>query len=274
MAQSHPFRLDKTGAALNIVGNNLAKTSRVIDIIVQIVFIALYSYSIYAYRNYGVLLGVNIFLLAISLVYFIFHVIAISAKNKKFKKVVKNKIKKSIVYTKLIIKMFTIGLSIYEVTKVAYTDLKLIMLIVAVVLFFVQIIFEAIKLLIEKYTKIIWQGIQMDYEELKNSTAYKTITKVVDTCQNPVAVLVESVNKPLKAVLKRTEKIENQPQALEHEAEPNKTQRKIYQKADELEEIREQKKQINEQKKTSRIIDAVEQFKNTVKKVINKGDEK
>ncbi len=251
MQNSHPFKLDKTLASCNIVIDSLKRLCYGIDIAVQILFMALYSYSIYTNLNNVILLIINAVLLGVSFIYFIVHLI-LSSKGRAKK--VKAKIRQVIKYVKLGIRVFAIGLAIYELLGASYTDIKLITTLFTAVGFLIQCIFEILKHLTERYIDIIVTGVKMDVDEFMDSPLIAGVSKMVDTVKNPKSVLLETINGKFK-----------EPEPVS-ETPPTKLQNKIYDKAEELNQKRQEKKSL-------RIENALNEFKTNIKNFFDKNNE-
>ncbi len=188
-----------TISAIELVKQHLQKLCRMIDVIVNVIFILLYVYSIYSNLDHPILLRINIALFSISLVFFVLHAIGFHSKSKAYATVVNRHIGRAVRYLKMMIKLFTLGLSAYELMHVSYSDLSLIFLIVTSVAFLGQIAFEILRRLAEMYFDILKSGIEMDIREIKESEATKTILKAADVIQNPKASIAEAITRSLKS---------------------------------------------------------------------------
>ncbi len=201
MAKTHPYYPDHTLAAFDMVLSHIKKLCRAIDVAVSTFFIFLYIYSIFTNLENPILLAINSILLVVSLSFFVLHAIGFTNKSKAYDRVVNHHIGRAVRYFKMLLKLFTLGLSAYELCAVHYSDLKLIFLIVAAVAFLAQILFEILRFLAERYFTILKTGISMDVDELKASPAVKTIEKIVDTAKNPTASIAEAITKTIRTRL-------------------------------------------------------------------------
>ena len=182
---------EKTRAVGNKIINDMRKTSFVISIISQILFIAFYIYSI-IFQN-GIW-QVKTALLILATAYFIFY-IAISQKGKSGKKT-KKLVKMIYRYMKYVMNIVTIGMSIFSLCSDWSNSLLWDAVFVAIncLTLLIQIIVEVVRKVGESYIILLQEAIQEDA---------KPFIKIYETVTNPVAAAVDLINKPMSALARK-----------------------------------------------------------------------
>ena len=165
-----------TVKALYKIKEEFSLLSRLADYILQIIFIGYYCYSIYANLENTVLLIINIVLLVFALVYFIYTMFKEKILNKKTKRTISRFYR----YSKLLIRVFTVGLSVYTVMKFKHSDLQVIITALTVISWAIQVLIEVVRFLIDRYVDMIMEGIALDKKYIDdNGGLFKFAGKTV-----------------------------------------------------------------------------------------------
>lgn len=139
--------------------------SKIADYLLQIIFIGYYSYSIAINLDNNILLIINIILLSLSLVYFLYAII----RDKMFCRKTKRTINRFYRYSKLFIRVFTIGFSVYTIMNHKHSDLQVLITIFTVISFIIQVMIEAIRFLIDRYVDMLMDGIAKDKKYIEEN---------------------------------------------------------------------------------------------------------
>lgn len=243
---------------------------KVVDFIVQIIFLGFYAYSIYSNLNNTLLLTIYIVLLSVSLAYFIFYIVTLNNKSKIFKRKIKYKVKKSVKYTKLLTSAITLGLAVYELANYETSDFTKILTIVSGISFGIQILIEFATMFINKYIDLFTESVKMDYEEselIKNTV--KTISKAKDIKDNPLGELLAAVDIIPEKLSNKRNNVEIE---IEEKLTPEqiKTREKIEKYKEPIVEAIEQKKELEAQKRQEKIEKEKKELKNHLKSIFSK----
>ena len=264
------FMPDKTFASIDLVLSDIKRLCRFLDVFVNLLFIFLYVYAIIGNLEHPILLSINILLLVISLAYFVLHAVTFWVSGNRYERIVNHHVGRAVRYFKIAVKLFTLGLSLYELLRIEYTDLKLCIFAVTAAAFFMQVIFEIGRFLFEKYVAVIKAGIMMDIEEFKASSAGKTILKVADGVKNPRAFLAEELSSSIQRIrLGKAAEAEEVPTPKKL----SKTARKIEARALRLQDEKAQKAQEEARESKARTENAFALLKENVTALF-KGDKK
>lgn len=263
---SYMIKPDKTFASFDLVISDIRRLCRFLDIFVNVLFLLLYVHAIITSIDRPILFTVNIVLLVISLAYFIAHAFTFKGSNGRYEKIVNLHVARGVRYFKILVKLFTLGLSLYELLYVSYSDLQLIILAVTAVAFLLQVIFEIGRFLFEGYFAIIKTGIMMDLEELQATTAYKAVMKIADGVQNPKAFFAEGINNRIEAL--RSGKNENAD--AEEEKKKPRLERKIESHAERLTEAERERAAADSAAKEARAAAAVSALKESLKGIFKR----
>ena len=215
-------------------------------IVVQFIFFAFYGYSIYNNINkltfliiYASLLGLS----AISFINFLITYNNSSKANKHFKRFLR--------VLKYLANGTMLVISAYEIIKFSGSNLSKIILIASALSLFVQVIFEFIRIFIEKYTELFIVSAQMDLQFVTN------LMKIKEVKGN----LLELIEDPLEAIANKHER---------KEQKPSKTEEYVNRLADEFDAKHKEKakehhqKRVDEQKKE--IVEHIHTIKNFFKR--------
>lgn len=242
---------------------------KIVDFIVQIIFLGLYSYSIYKNINNVLLLIIYSVLLVVSIAYFIFYIITLNNTSRIFKKKIKYKVKKSVKYIKLMISATTLGIAVYEIINFEVSDFTKILTITSAISFGVQILIELVTMFVNKYIDLFTESIKMDYEDsdlIKNSV--KAITKAKDIKDNPIGELLSIVDIIPEKLANKQNKESNNEEVIDEEK--NKTREKIEKYKKPLIEAQLEQKKLDEIKKKERIENEKRELKEHIKSIFSK----
>ena len=183
------FTTKHTMASIDIIKSQLSKLLKWLSIIVSIIFAAYYAFLIYINLDSVFYIVAYSVLLAASLAAFICEIL-LNRPNKydsKLVKKIKTKHKKTatlvINIVKYCAKLFTIGLALYEIIKYDHSELEIISLIGSTLFLGIQIIFEFVVHIVNKYIDYIRLGVELDMNEsgiLQMAGYKKTLSKVAD----------------------------------------------------------------------------------------------
>lgn len=132
--------------------------SRIADYVLQVIFIGYYIYSIHISEKNTVLLVINIVLLALAIIYFIYGLF----KDKLSCRKTKRTISRFYRYSKLLIRVFTVVFSVYSLSKYKQSDLQVIVTALTLISWAIQVLIEVFRFLIDRYVDMIMDGIAKD----------------------------------------------------------------------------------------------------------------
>lgn len=132
--------------------------SRIADYVLQVIFIGYYIYSIHISEKNTILLVINIVLLALAIIYFLYGLF----KDKLSCRKTKRTISRFYRYSKLLIRVFTVGFSVYSVLKYKQSDLQVIVTALTLISWAIQVLIEVFRFLIDRYVDMIMDGIAKD----------------------------------------------------------------------------------------------------------------
>lgn len=238
--------LDYTKAAFRQTVKEFKIVDYIRNVLTQIVYIGYLTYSVIAKSG---ILPVNIFLLSLSAVYFVFF-LAVTKCGKETDptlKKVKNGGKTVFVWIKRIVRIFTLGVTVYGVCETVgnVNPFTIIFTSLMIVSWIMQILFEVlIKLLTAKISLII-DGMEADVDSITKPF------KGVGNFFKKVSGQEVEEKEPTKNQVFLKEKIEEHKASLKEKllkAKEEKRQRKL----DEKEEKRKAALQKKEEKKTQK----------------------
>lgn len=166
--------IDYTKEAFKKIANDFYKLKFVVDITAQVAYIAYLIYALIAPT--GNLIA-NIVLLSLSVAYFIFFLIISTGNIDKAKKRARKLAKKIFKRSKLAVKAFTLGISVYALfsTAKALKPFALIVTVFMLVVWVLQVIFDIVFYIIETRIGLLVAGVEADLE---------VVTKPVKTVGN------------------------------------------------------------------------------------------
>ncbi len=263
---SHPFQIDKTMAALNKIVVDVKNLRTLGNIILPLIMITYYIISIFSITQDTTFIILKSVALGLVVTNFLFDIIVFSKAKKN--KAVKKIFKRSITYLKILLRIVTVGFTIYELVTTSATDLQIISIIITLITIAIQILIEAITLYIESYMQYVNMGFEMDREEIANSW----LGKAIDKASHPKTTLMELLDIPLATLAQKSGAIE------EHSDETSATESKhvakmrkwICAEAGKMEEKRKEKKltkqEQNKAKREEKLQDRKARYEKAVEK--------
>lgn len=208
-------------------------------VIVQSIFIILYSYSIYVNLDKTIFLITYSILFLLSLISFILFFI--NHKNKVF-----NRVKNNLKY---IVNIVMLAVNIVEMVKFNIDDFNKILIIISAISLLVQIIVELIKIFAEKYINDFNNALKKDLEPLNILNIKRirsNLLKLVDTPLEKIAELKTGKKKELSKdeikLIKHKKRYKSRKRKLKEQEIFKKIEKK--EKLKNQEEIRVQKEII------------------------------
>lgn len=208
-------------------------------VIVQSIFIILYSYSIYVNLDKTIFLITYSILFLLSLISFILFFI--NHKNKVF-----NRVKNNLKY---IVNIIMLTVNIVEMIKFNIDDFNKILIIISAISLLVQIIVELIKIFAEKYINDFNNALKKDLEPLNILNIKRirsNLLKLVDTPLEKIAELKTGKKKELSKdeikLIKHKKRYKSRKRKLKEQEIFKKIEKK--EKLKNQEEIRVQKEII------------------------------
>lgn len=168
------YAFNRTLAVIDKILNDIQKIKRYTDLVIQIVMLIFCIYNIVVNANHTVYFVTYIVLAAISLMYHIYYVISLIEKNYKTNKVLRH----VVTTVKLTIRLFIIGLSIYEYNTESMTDLAKILIMATCIMFLLQVVIEIISYLLDYYIKLFQTAMTQDIDDLTVNRGAKVIEKI------------------------------------------------------------------------------------------------
>lgn len=208
-------------------------------IILQAIFMVVYSYSIYINLDRLIFLVSYSILFVLSIVSFILFLIN-QKKRKKLNKVYK----KTRNYLKYVVNVIMLIVNIVEMVKYGATDFNKILLLVSGILLIVQLILEGITLFAERYIRDLHLAFEKDFSSFYPNRLPSNLLKVVNA---PLKKIAEIKNTEFNVVKKEDKILEKHIQKYDkktEERESIKRREKIEKRKEELERIKIQCKQI------------------------------
>lgn len=157
--------LDYTQAAFKKTLEDLKRIFYVLNVVVQCVYIAYLIYTLIAGTG---ILAINIALLALSVAYLGFFLVTTSfgktPEGKAYRKIGKRVYK----WSKRVLKLFTIGVTVYGICNAVkqVSPLSVILTAMMIVGFLLQIVFEAFISVVTKRAKMFLEGFEADINAL------------------------------------------------------------------------------------------------------------
>jgi hypothetical protein len=157
--------LDYTKMVIKQTVTDLKRTDYIRNVITQIIYI---TYLIYTLIVGTGILAVNIILLALSVAYFIFFLSMTSLGKTPEGKTVKKVGRNIYVWCKRLIKLFTLGLTVYGIcTAVEHVSpLSVILAALMIVGWLLQIVFEVLIKILTNRVNFILEGLEADLDNM------------------------------------------------------------------------------------------------------------
>ncbi|MBE6137844.1 MAG: hypothetical protein E7176_05560 [Erysipelotrichaceae bacterium] len=186
-----PISYVNTYGVIKKLNKDLDLITKVVDFLVQVIFLFFYGYSIYANLDKPILLVVYIVLFIISILYFFFYVLTLRIVSKNFKKKVKCRVKKSVKCVKYLTRFVTVGVALFEFFNYEISDFNKILTIVSCISLGVQILIDIVTKFVMSYVNLFTQAVQMDYED---SAVIKGLVKTGNFFSNPKASVLSALD--------------------------------------------------------------------------------
>lgn len=259
----------------------IKKFVNVVNGSLQLLFIAFYCYSIYInLENTHKLIFFSAFLVLELLGSLIFIVATVKDKKDSKRKI--KIIKKVIIYSKLVVKLFVCAFSLYTIINGNLSGFRLFMEIMPMVCLVICLIIRFICEIIEKYLNLFIAGIEMDALEIANSKLGRAVTTVKDAVKNPAATIIDVIDKPFERALRQNDNENGGEETQDVKQEKvDKTKEKyrkkvskLAQKQEELnKEKKEQKQEQDQKEKQERLNNSVNKFKSHIKEFFGLNDD-
>lgn len=154
--------LDYTLFAVKKIYGDFKKIGYAFSLITQILYIAYLTYSIIAQAGRW---WIKAIFLAISAGYFVFYLIVHHAKKVRVEKIGRKIVKRS----KLLIKLFELGITFYSITVTleSATPASVILLALMICFWLLQLVFDIIISILDNRIQLFAESWQADMEELK-----------------------------------------------------------------------------------------------------------
>lgn len=251
--------LDRTISVSIKMKEDLKRISFWTTIIVQIIFLFFYSYSIYKNVDFLLFLVIYIVLAVLSLLHFIYFLASNKSDNKKLVK----KIKRVFRISKYLINGTMLGVNIYEMLKYGITDFNKVLLVVSGISLLVQVIIECARFFIEKYIELFQYSLKTDLKGI-----YWAKEKM-DSVKEVKGNFFSLIDAPLE---KLADKLEGKEKKVE-EVQLSKKEQYVEDLASkyrkEQNEAKEQKKQEQKQKSRERALEQKEELKEHLRVIKN-----
>lgn len=208
-------------------------------IILQVIFIAFYSFSIYTNIDRLIFLITYSILFGLSIISFILFLVN-HKKRKKLNKVYK----KAKNYLKYVVNATMLVVNIIEMVKYGASDFNKILLIVSGISLIIQLILEGITSFAERYFRDFNIAIEKDFGFLNPKRLASTALKVVDA---PLKKIAEIKTPEFKVVKKEDKILEKHIKKFDDKAEERelaKKEKKAEKRKEELQRVKDEFKQI------------------------------
>lgn len=245
---------DYTKTAVNKIVADFKKFSYRFSIGAQIVYIA---YLIYTLIVNAELWIINTILLALSVAYFLFFLIATAKDgNKTLKKRVKTIFKRC----KQIIKFFTLGVMLYGIwqTSTHVDPLSVILTALMIVGWVLQILFEVILIFFLNKANFVWEAIQADKDEIT-----KPARSVGNFFKRITGQEIEEEKEPTQNRLLLDEMVEEYREQKTLEKQEKKLLKKQAKKQAKLDAKNKKKEEKTAKKQNKRIPASIEELAST-----------
>lgn len=212
--------LDYTKMAIRQTISDLKKTDYIRNVATQIIYIIYLIYTLIAQTGY---LAVNIILLTISLAYFIFFLAITSCGKTLEGKAIKKITTKVYVWCKRLIKLFTLGLTVYGIyTTVEHVHpVSVILAALMIVGWILQIVFEVLIKILTNRVNFILEGLEADLDNM-----LKPVRTVGNFFKKVTGKEVSPEKEPTKNQLKLKAKVEAFREEKRQQKEAEKLRRK------------------------------------------------
>lgn len=225
--------------------------AQIVSVITQMFFIGFYIYSLIVNSGYMI---ANAILLSLAFPYFVYYIFSIKypvQADRKAKRIVK----KIYRYTKYVIQLVTLSLSLYYIMAQFEntSNVTILLTILNAVAFLAQLITEVVRLILSYYVKLFLRAFELDFAPI-----VKSFHEITEFFANPGATMMAFLNKPSAALanklmpnsaneeiaeVQKPSKLDEQLIALGNAYEQKKEREKKESKADQKEEKKWMRKQ-------------------------------
>ena len=160
--------------------------------VVQVIFMVLYSYSIYANLDRLIFLITYSILFALSIFSFGLFLVKHKKNKKQNKEVIRAKN-----FLKYIVNAIMLVVNIVEMVKFGINDFSKMLLVISGVSLLVQVIFEFVKMFAEKYVRDLTLAVKKDFKYLNPGSWGAGIMKAIDAPLEALALRKEGKTKEL-----------------------------------------------------------------------------
>jgi hypothetical protein len=229
---------ESTRAVFNGLVADIKKILFWTTIIVQVVFLGFYAYSIYNNIDELYFFITYSILCFLSLVTFINYLVTYNKSSKNI-----DKFKRFLRVFKYIVNGSMLIVSAYNIITHASSDLSKIILIVSAISWLVQIIIECVRIFIERYVELFKVAFEQDFSFVNK---FKKLLNVKEAA-------IQLVDAPFEAIAKKIEKDEQKPskeelrvERLEKKIEEKKKQQREEKKHERDESLKKSKGELKE----------------------------
>ncbi len=235
--------LDYTKMAIKQTISDLKKTDYIRNVATQIIYIIYLIYTLIVHSGY---LALNIVLLVLATSYFVFFLTITSVGKTPEGKNVKSAGTKVYVWCKRLIKLFTLGVTIYGIcTAVEHvTALSVILAALMIVGWILQIVFEVLIKILTNRVNFILEGLEADLDNM---------LKPVRSVGNFFKKVTGKEVAPQKELTKNQLKLKEKVEAYRAEQKRKKAEEKIRREVDRLAAKETAKEQKRDEKESRRI---------------------
>ena len=235
--------LDYTKMAIKQTITDLKRTDYIRNVATQVIYIIYLIYTLIAGAGY---LAANIVLLVLSVSYTVFFLTMTSCGKTPEGKNVKNAGTKIYVWAKRLIKLFTLGLTIYGICTAVekVTPLSVILAALMIVGWILQIVFEVLIKILTNRVNFILEGLEADLDNM-----LKPVRSVGNFFKKVTGKEVAPPKEPTKNQLKLKAKVE----AFRAEQKRKKEEERLRREAQKSAEKALEKERRREQKQSIRI---------------------
>ena len=221
--------LDYTKMAIRQTVADLKRTDYIRNVATQIIYIVYLLYNLIAGAGY---LALNIVLLIISAAYFVFFLLVTSFGKSPEGKALKKRGTAVYVWCKRLIKLFTLGLTVYGIcTAVGHVSaLSVILAALMIVGWCLQIIFEVLIRILTNRVNFILEGLEADLDQM-----LKPVRSVGNFFKKMTGKEVAPPKQPTKNQLRLKEKVEAYRAELKRKKEEEKRRRETERSAEKQE---------------------------------------
>ena len=237
--------LDYTKAAFKKTVDDFKRIDYIRNVLTQLVYIAYLVYALVVAKDY---LWANILLLTLSVAYFVFFLFATTGKRKADKRT-KSLVKSIYKRCKQLIKLFTLGLTVYGFCLTAnhFTPISLFFVALMIVGWILQIVFEIILRIFVNRVNLFMEGLEADYQNL-----IKPAKTVGNFFKKLTGKEIEPEKEPTKNRLLLDKKVAQAKQEALQKKQEKKLEKQRLQEQRQAQRLQkeQEKKRLKEERKT------------------------